>query len=615
MKFLEELVATPLARAVGWTLLHSLWEGVAASLVLATVLAVTRSARARYGAACVAMLATVAAFVFTFVRSMPDGWDGLRGAWALPTVPWNVRTVLDPGGSNPGFAAIVPWLAPLWMVGVWIFALSQVVGWFSASRLRVRGVCATPERWRAELARLRTMLRISRPVQLLESCLADVPVVIGHVRPVILMPIGLLSGLPTGQIEAILLHELAHIRRCDYLVNIAQRLVESLLFYNPAVWWISRVIRSERENCCDDIVVATCGNVREYACALTALEENRWSPRQAALAASGGNLMRRIRRLLNPRPASTFWTPALAAVVLATTAAVTLAAWPPKVLHRATALTQAEQKAAEQSRYQEWLSEDVVYIITPRERAAFEKLTSDAERDKFIEEFWQRRNSNPGSAVNTYKQQIYHRLAYANQHFGVDGKAGWRTDRGHVLIVYGPPDQIDSHKEPDTYEEWRYKHVEGKGDNVVFKFVDRSGGGDYKLVSDPMTKEKLLLLPRTPADRAEPVSQEKKQSTQLNVPKAGTDGYSHPACTYCPQPQYTEAAYKAKYQGKVELLAVIAADGRPVHIEVVKGVDAHYGLDQKALQTVSKWRFRPALGPDGKPATVQQLIQVAFHLY
>lgn len=596
MKFLEELVATPLARAVGWTLLHSLWAGAAASLALAIVLAAARSECVRYAAACIAMLATVAAAALTFIRLMPGALYGAGAPGNPSLVSWNLQTALHPGASSSAFAAIVPWLAPVWIIGVWIFMLAQFASWFSASRLRHRGACAASERWQAEVARLRTMLLISRPVRLLESCLADVPVVIGHVRPVILMPIGLVSGLPAGQVEAILLHELAHIRRCDYLVNALQRCVESFFFYNPAVWWISSVIRSERENCCDDIVVATSGNAREYACALTALEESRWPGREAALAASGGNLMKRIRRLLNPKGATAVWTPALAAIIVVMSAAVTLAAWLPGVRHRAGTLAQNEQKRAVQSKYQNWLNEDVAYIITPEESAAFAKLKTDAERDKFIEQFWEHRNPRPGSAVNTYKQEHYRRLAYANKHFSAESESGWRTDRGHVLIVYGPPDEIDSHKTPYAYEEWRYKQIEGKGDNVTFKFVDRSGKGDYTLVSGP-------------------VSQSKKESGQLNVPKAGTDGYSHPTCIYCPQPLYTEAARKAKYQGTIELLAVIDANGRPAHIQVVKGVDADLGLDQKTLETVRKWRFHPATGPDGKPATVEQNIEIGFHLY
>lgn len=437
-------------------------------------------------------------------------------------------------------------------------------------------------------------MRITRPVRLLESCLADVPVVIGHLRPVILAPIGLLSGLPAGQVEAILLHELAHIRRCDYLVNMLQRSAESLFFYNPAVWWISHVMRAERENCCDDVVVAISGDAREYAFALAALEQNRWPGREAALAASGGNLMKRIRRLLYPTAGAAPWTPALAAIILATTAAIAFAAVPPKALHRATASTQAENERP-QSQYEKWLDEDVVYIITPRERAAFEKLKTDAERDKFIEQFWEHRNPHPGSAANTYKQQHYHRVAYANQHFAAGSKPGWSTDRGHVLIVYGPPDEIDSHPagKQAGHEEWLYRHIEGKGNDVTFKFVDRSGKGDYKLISGPVTRGQT--------------------HSAESVPKAGTDGYSQPECIYCPQPQYTEAALKAKYQGKVELLAVIAADGCPVRIQVLKGLGM--GLDQSAIETVSKWRFRPALGPTGKPAAVRQDIEIGFHVY
>src|SRR5262249_22848328 len=186
-----------------------------------------------------------------------------------------------------------------------------------------------------------------RSVALLESCRAVVPVVIGHVRPVILRPVGLLAGLPLAQIESILLHELAHIRRYDYLINLLQTSVEDLLFYHPGVWWISGVIRVERENCCDDLVVATHGDAHEYAVALAALEQNRWAPREAALAATGGSLMNRIRRLLRqpegPRPA---WTPLFSAGILTTIAAVVLTAWSVKTPSNSPAPASAPALAA-----------------------------------------------------------------------------------------------------------------------------------------------------------------------------------------------------------------------------------------------------------------------------
>lgn len=169
------------------------------------------------------------------------------------------------------------------------------------------------------------------------------------------MPVGLLTGLPSGQVEAILLHELAHIRRYDYLVNLLQRSVEGLLFYHPAVWWISRVIRAERENCCDDVVVAMSGNAREYAAALAALEQNRWSGREPAVAATGGNLVKRIRSLLYPKAPNGAWPPLFAAVILLVTAAVTMTAWPLKPPQQTSAAAQAQQNGTGSAPYFKWL--------------------------------------------------------------------------------------------------------------------------------------------------------------------------------------------------------------------------------------------------------------------
>ncbi len=183
-------------------------------------------------------------------------------------------------------------------------------------------MCSPPLSWRNTLTRLSALLRISRPVVLLESSLADVPLLLGHLRPVILMPVGLLAGLPVSQIEAIFLHELAHIRRCDYLVNLVQRGIEGLFFYHPAVWWISRVICAERENCCDDVAVEVGGNAHEYAVALAALEQRRWPGREVALAATGGNLVNRIRRLLYPKGPTGAWAPSIAAVLLVASTAL-----------------------------------------------------------------------------------------------------------------------------------------------------------------------------------------------------------------------------------------------------------------------------------------------------
>jgi len=313
----------------------------------------------------------------------------------------------------------------------------------------------------------------------METVLAQTPVVMGCLRPVILVPIGMLAAMPAGQIEAILIHELAHIRRRDYLTNLLQTVVEGFLFYHPAVWWISSVIRAERENCCDDLVVAINGNAREYATALIALEENRWAANQAALAATGGLLMKRVRRLLYPRESPrAFPTPVLSAGMLAIVTALALTAWQSK-----PAETPADP-------FQYWLNQDVTYIITDAERNAFNQLQSDPAREQFIEQFWERRNPTPGAAENPFRAEHYRRIAFANDHFSSSSDLpGWKTDRGRIYITFGPPDEIDSHPAASAaklpYEDWRYRFIQGIGNDVSIEFVDRDSNGEYHMTMDP----------------------------------------------------------------------------------------------------------------------------------
>lgn len=291
------------------------------------------------------------------------------------------------------------------------------------------------------------------------------------------MPVGMFAGLSTTQIESILLHELAHIRRHDYLINTVQRYAEALLFYHPAVWWISAVIRREREHCCDDLAVSISGDPHEYAHALAALEQNRLSP--AAVAATGANLVKRIHRLLYPKTRGG-WAPFLAVMILVLTGAATVAAWPAKPAQSNTASKQPETELSCGPRYVKWLNEDVVYIIDQAERTAFLALTTDEERDRFIEQFWERRNPTPG-ATNKFKDEHYRRLVYANEHFA-SAVPGWQTDRGHIYILYGPPDELEVHPHAAVPTEiWLYHHVAGIGDNATITFVDSTGHGDFRL--------------------------------------------------------------------------------------------------------------------------------------
>jgi GWxTD domain-containing protein len=500
MSLLEIWVHTPAATALGWTLAHSLWEGALVALLLAAALGVLRSSRARYAAACLAMLALFGGFCVTFQHVLAEKRiEGAGPGFLKPApadlgdgpivlqVPWRLRAV-----------DYLPWLAPFWMAGVLFFQLRGVASCMGARRLGRRGVCAATAFWQGRLDTFAVRLRLSRPVVLLESCLADVPVVIGYLQPVILMPVGLLAGLPPSQVDSILMHELAHIRRHDYLVNLLQIVVESLVFYHPAMWWISGVIRAERENCCDDVVVATQGDRFAYAAALTALEDNRGVARQAVLAATGGSLVKRVRRLLvQPEGPRAALAPVFSAAILTITLAAAMAAWqtsapprppaPPAASVPVRLLAQAQSPptpVAEVTPYTKWVSEDVAYIITDAERAAFKHLQSNAEREHFIEQFWLRRDPTPGTVENEFKEEHYRRIAYANEHYAA-AIPGWKTDRGRIYITYGPPDEKETHPTPVPSEQWLYHLIAGVGTNVVIEFVDPDRTGEYRMTMDP----------------------------------------------------------------------------------------------------------------------------------
>jgi GWxTD domain-containing protein len=160
--------------------------------------------------------------------------------------------------------------------------------------------------------------------------------------------------------------------------------------------------------------------------------------------------------------------------------------------------------------YKQWLNEDVVYIISPEERNAFRELATNEEREQFIEQFWLRRSGNPDLPDNDFKEEHYRRIAYANEHFA-SGIPGWKTDRGRMYIVWGPPDEIEAHPTGGTYdrpqdegggststypwETWRWRYIEGMGQNIIMEFVDPTSTGEYHLTMDPSEKDALLRVP------------------------------------------------------------------------------------------------------------------------
>jgi TonB family protein len=338
----------------------------------------------------------------------------------------------------------------------------------------------------------------------------------------VLIPASCLTGLSTEQIEAIFCHELAHVRRHDYLVSVFQSVAEALLFYHPAMWWVSKQVRRERECCCDEVAVGNGGDALAYAQALSYLEERRAAFPEFVLGANGGVLTMRIKRLLGcaEDAPSQFGALTLLAVVLTVMGsyAVSVAKAQPKP-DAATSVSAIQQPPAQgdaqtgsvesqrqamKPQYKTWLNQDVVYIITPEERAAYLKLTNDEERDDFIRNFWARRNP-PGAAADTFRQEHYARIAYSNENFASD-KPGWRSDRGHIYIVYGKPQSIDSHRSGGgpsgyPYEVWHYPYIPGIGDNVDLNFVDTCACGQYNLTVDQPDQGPAAANPATAKPR------------------------------------------------------------------------------------------------------------------
>src|SRR5256884_5776 len=190
--------------------------------------------------------------------------------------------------------------------------------------------------------------------------------------------------------------------------------------------------------------------------------------------------------------------------------------------------------------YKEWLNEDVIYIISPDERTAFLQLDTNEEREQFIEQFWLRRSSTPALRENDFKEEHYRRIAYTNEHFA-SGIPGWKTDRGRIYIIWGPADEVDSHPTGGTYdrpmeegggststypwEKWRYRYLEGMGNNIELEFVDPSGSGEYHLTMDPSEKDALLHVPGAGLSLMESMGMASKadrftRSDGTNLPKS-----------------------------------------------------------------------------------------------
>ncbi len=304
-------------QAIGWTVIHSLWQATAIAILTAIVLILLRkhNAKVRYLLANMALLTVMLSAIVTFaiyynetshskeeVSQVPPS-DGLTIEGLTAEGLTNEQTpILSAQGMKTYFNRHIYLIVTVWAMGVALFILRLLGGVSYVYYLKSRLNFPADEYWQSTLQDLSKRIGLNKTVDLLESAMVRSPLVVGYLKPVILFPIGAINHLSTEQVEAVLAHELAHILRNDYIFNILQSVMEALFYFHPAVWWLSTQVRTEREHCCDDLAVQLCGNSIEYAKSLVLLQEIQHFAPQMALGFATQRkqqMLYRVQRMLN----------------------------------------------------------------------------------------------------------------------------------------------------------------------------------------------------------------------------------------------------------------------------------------------------------------------------
>jgi beta-lactamase regulating signal transducer with metallopeptidase domain len=295
MTHLQLDLSAALADMIGWTLIHFLWQGLLLAALLQVILPLCRSAVTRHNWALATLAAMCLAPIITFLclHGQVSG-DIALSSGAVPQAMKMALGNLEPASIPVSWSG---WLVDFWLGGIALLSLRALGGLVLARRLRQNGFALSNELLQ-RCRRLQRQLAIAGPVQFLQTRAVMAPVMVGWLKPAILIPISVISGLAPQQLDALILHELAHIRRLDAFTNIMLMMAETILFYHPAIWWVSRRVQIEREHCCDDFAVAHCGDAAIYVEALTSLAVGGAVP-AFALPANGSALKYRVGRLLN----------------------------------------------------------------------------------------------------------------------------------------------------------------------------------------------------------------------------------------------------------------------------------------------------------------------------
>ncbi len=313
MRFIENILGPDFIQATGWALLSSLWYSgiIALILVVYILLKPKGDARVRYLVFLSSMMLVFVLTGFTFYTTHFE-----YGAEFETMIPHSVEQSLVPRGATEVssedkmsifntmsyFDRHLPLFVVFWLLGVTMLIIRFLAGIAYIQRLKKYKVQTVSADWELRLEAMKERLGLSKSVRLSASSFVKTPITVGHLKPLILLPLGIFTGMPTEQLEAILAHELAHIHRRDYLFNMIQNMLDILFFFNPMMYWMSAMVRKERENCCDDMAVGLLGDNLSFAKALVSVQELKVSPAKGYALAFGAkkkHLLNRVSRLLN----------------------------------------------------------------------------------------------------------------------------------------------------------------------------------------------------------------------------------------------------------------------------------------------------------------------------
>ncbi len=620
MTTLMQFSGQSLVHDLGWTLLHFLWQGAVIALLLWCALALLagRSPRLRYLAGCTALVLMVLLPLGTFalIASTPHA---MRTAdlTIVVTAGMMLRTGSDAAAMWQMRIAelldrIAPWVMLTWFAGVIFFLGRLNAGFLIARRMRYLATEAAPSGLQAMFDGLCARMEISRPVRLLKSALVQVPTVIGWLRPVVLVPVSCFTGLSETQIEAILSHELAHIRRHDYLVCVFQSVVEALLFYHPAVWWVSKQVRRERECCCDDLAVGVGGDALAYAKALSFLEERRSSLPEVALGANGGVLTMRIKRLLGYTERSAASQLAAMMVLMVVVAAII-------------------GSIGSSARAEGGVARHLFAVTSPMELETPAALQAQIVSSRGSQEL-----VAPVARVSSFPAMIAYGAVPPPPDAPPAAVSG-HGPSGPLKVSSGTMQgALISHVNPVYPLIAKKAHVQGAV--VLHAIISKTGTVEnlqalsgptmlmgsamdavrqwvYKpflLNGQPVEVETTITVNYTFGEATGPQDQAAASGDGMETPMRIGGNVSPPVLVYSPEPEYSEQARVAKLSGSVVVNLWVDASGNPTHVRVVRGLGM--GLDEKALDAVKQYKFKPAM-EDGKPVLVELNSEVNFKIF